>query len=304
VPDHAFEEKARAARSDAADPIAVAPKASASNAAQAAKAAEARAAREGKGDAPAAPGAAYEALLGQWLGSQVYDAVSDLITLDKLASYARSGLEEGLGQLGGLLEKVDPANAAEVDEAVAALKKALGPKASAYVKANGAEFQKRLQGFVDANPIAIVVIALLAAAAAVAADMDIPELEHTFKVAPGLGVTLSAELGSLRNVTVEKIQASIKYAAGDLKVSAGATYEPGKEKVGAKLGLDYKVNDDVDLYGRGSWAADIAEGVNTTGANARAGVRWRPRKDMSLEAYGEMDQKRGAGAGINFKWTF
>lgn len=270
------------------------------------RARRARDGREGGDDIFAkTPVQQYEARLGKWLGPRLYSAVSDLITLDKLASYAKSGMEEGLGALGGVFKDIDPSNAAEVDQAVAALQRALGPKAAAYVKANGAAFQESLQGFVDANPMAIVLIAMLAAAGAVAADMDIPELEHTFQITPGLGLTMGVELGTLRNVTIEKIHASVDFAAGDLKANAAASFEPNDDKIAAELGLDYKINDNVDLYGRGSWAGDVHDGsVETTKGSVRGGVRWRPKPNMSVEGYGEYDQERGAGAGINFKWTF
>ncbi len=248
----------------------------------------------------------YEALLGSWLGAELYNAVSDLITLDKLSSYARSGMDSALGGLGGLVKKADPANAGEVDEAVEALKKALGPKAAAFVKAHGEQFQDALQDFVDANPLVIVLIAMLAAAGAVAADMEIPELKHTFHVAEGLDVSVAANLGTLRNVTVEKIHAKIEYEAGALKASAAASYEPKKDQLGGQVGVDYAATKNLDLYARGSWLADVEDGgrLNPTDHGVRAGMRWRPKPNMALELYGEMDKNRGAGAGLSFSWKF
>lgn len=268
----------------------------------------ARARRDGGGEPELAttPVQRYEALLGSWLGPKLYNAVKDLITLDKLAGYARSGLDSAMGALGGQLKNIDPSNAGEIDEAVAALRKALGPEAEKFVKAHGGDLADALAEFVDTNPVAVVLIALLAAAGAVAADMKIPELKHTFKVTDELDITLKAKLGTLRNVTVEKIYARVEYDAGDLRASAAASYEPGEDRVGAEVGLDYAVNDELDVYGRGSWLMDVESGgrINPTENTIRGGVRWKPRDNMFLEAYGEYDRRRGAGAGVRFGWKF
>jgi len=253
-----------------------------------------------------APGHRYEEMLGKWLGPELYKAVSGLITLDKLGSYAKSGVDSSLGALGKLIKSADPASAGEIDEAVAALKKALGPKAAAFVEANGEELQEALQDFVDANPLAIVLIAMLAAAGAVAADMEIPELKTTFNVTDNLDVTVAAKIGSLRDITLEKLYAKVEYEAGSLKASAAATYEPKKDAMKGEVGLDYKATDKLDLYGRGSWLMDVESGgkINPSEHTMRAGVRWKPKPRMALELYGEMDSKRGAGAGLSFSWKF
>jgi len=170
---------------------------------------------------------------------------------------------------------------------------------------NGFAFQQGLQDFVDANPLVITTLAMLAAAAAVVADMPLPEFKHTLQLADGLDMTAGVELGTLQHLTVERIRARLSYRARDLSARIETSYRPDNEKSNTEFGFDYRVNDNLDVYGRGRARDPMYGGLNDQGDHSgRVGVQWRPKKDMEVDAYGEMSEERGAGAGVNFRWKF
>ena len=234
----------------------------------------------------------YEATLGKWLGGELYKAVSGEITLDKLSGHAESAIKSALGPLADLMKDhasadVDPA---EVDKAVAALKSTLGKEAKKFVQANGAGFARSLQGFVDANPELIVLLALLAAAGAVAANMKIPELKAKLGVAEGLTAQVAVKLGRIQDITLERIEGQLKYAAGGLKATAVVGWEE-EDGMDARLDLRYGLRDGLDLTGRASW--DEKDGYG-----ARLGLDYKPNDRLSIGAHVGYDEDKGANAGV------
>ncbi|MBT8496234.1 MAG: hypothetical protein KJO07_24530 [Deltaproteobacteria bacterium] len=247
----------------------------------------------------------YEQTLGRVLGPKIYDAVSDIVTLEALAGYARSGLESGLGGLGKLVRESDRDDAGEYEKAIDALQLVLGPMAEQFVQQHGEELQARLQNFVDTRPVAVVALALLAAAAAVAADMEIPELKHTFKITDNVDLTAGARLGSLRNITLERISARLDIHGAKFRARAEGSYDLVKDQGQVKGDLDLKLRDDLSLYSSGQFQTSNESGrVEIDDHSVRGGVRWRPQKGMSVEGYGEHSERRGVGFGVNFRWDF
>ena len=88
--------------------------------------------------------------------------------------------------------------------------------ASKYLDQHGVELVNALGGWVDAHPRIIVGIAILAAAAAIVADMDIPELKHRFKLSDEWAIKLGANIGSFQNITLKKIEAELEHKSGPL----------------------------------------------------------------------------------------
>lgn len=253
---------------------------------------------EGGGGSGTASGLAnYESTLGKWLGSKLYSAVSDQLTLDKLAGYASSGVGAALGPLGDYIKSADgDVDPAVVDKAMKALETALGKQASNFVKAHGKGLQKALQGFVDASPELIVLLALLAAAGAVAANMKIPDLKAKLKIADGLDAQLSVRLGKLRDISLEKIEAKLTYNAGKLKATAAVAWEDEKGMSGS-MDMRYGLRDNLDLSMRGTWSEE-------DGAGGRLGLDYKPTDNISIGAYGGYDERKGANAGIGVTISF
>jgi hypothetical protein len=256
---------------------------------------------EKKEEAPADAGTAsglanYEATMGKWLGSKLYKAVADQITLAKLAGYANSGIGAAFGPLGdyikGNASDVDPA---QVDKAMAAMESYFGKQAESFVKANGAGFQKALQGFVDASPVLITILGMLAAAGCVAANMKIPELKAKVGIADGLEAHIAVKLGKLRDISLQKIEAKLTYKAANIDASFSVAYED--EEMSARLGLKYGLRDDLDLSLSGQWSEE-------DGAGGRLGMDYRPRDNVSIGAHVGYDDKKGANAGIGVTIRF
>jgi hypothetical protein len=250
----------------------------------------------GDGGGTATGLANYEATLSKWLGSKLYAAVSDQPTLDKLSGHASSAVKSALSPLGGYIKEADPdADPAEVDKAVKAMKAALGKAAAGYVKANGKGLQKALQGFVDANPELIVLIALLAAAGAVAANMKIPDLKKTLGITDELDLTLTARLGKIRNIALEQIKAELKYKSGAVKASASVVLSD--DDLSAVLALRYGLRDDLDLTARATWGDD-------DGFGGRLGMEYKPTDRLSIGAHVGYDDDQGANAGVGVTFRF
>jgi len=255
------------------------------------------------GDAEAAGGgkptglANYEATLGKWLGSKLYAAVSKEITLDKMSGHADSAFASAVRSLGGYVKGADKdVDPGQVDKAVAALLAQFGKEAGKFVQSEGAGLQGALAGWVDANPELIVTLALLAAAGAVAANMEIPELSQKIGLADGLDARVSVRLGKLRDITLEKIEAKLAYKAGQLSASFTGALEGG-DQLSAGLGVGYEVNDKLDLNLRGTWS-------EKEGGGARLGLNYNPRKDLSIGAHVGYDEKTGANAGVGVTLRF
>ncbi len=253
---------------------------------------------KGKGGAGTASGLAnYESTLGKWLGSKLYKAVSKQLTLDKLASYAESGVGAALGPLGDYIKEADgDVDPAVVDKAMKALESALGKEANKFVQANGKGLQKSLQGFVDANPVLIVLMALLAAAGAVAANMKIPDLSAKLKIADGLDARISVRLGKLREIALEKIEGKLTYQAGKLKATAAIAWEDEKGMSGS-LGMKYGLRDNLDLTAKGTYSEE-------DGPGGRLGLDFKPNDRTSIGVFGGYDKRKGANVGVGISVSF
>ncbi len=182
--------------------------------------------------------AAYEAALGKFLGGKLYAAVHDALSFEAMQGYARDGMASGLKALADLLNRADEVDPKAVDQFAEALVKKYGDLAAQWLDSPGGHsLQESLQGWADAHPRTIVALALLAAAGAVLADMDIPELKHTLELGEDTSLTLAARLGSLRNIAVQKISAKLQTVAAGITATLSAEVTDGDDGVGGKAGL-------------------------------------------------------------------
>lgn len=237
----------------------------------------------------------YKATLGKWLGPKLYDAVSKQLTQDKLAKYADSAVKGGLkalaNKLGGLDEDADPAVVAQFAEALA---KQFDGVAGGWVKGQGAGLTKALNGFVDANPKTIVTLALLAAAGAVAANLDVPELKKGFNITDGLDAEVAIKLGKLRGIALEKIEAKIKYQSGNIKAVWTGEFADDKFKTG--LDLDYKASEKLNLGLHGRYDEE-------DGASASLDLNYQATDNLSFGANASVSDKESR-VGVGLKWRF
>jgi hypothetical protein len=159
----------------------------------------------------------YQASLGQWLGTELYEAVAPILTLERMSSTANKALLGAFGSAMGALENLDPAhNKKDIKKFSAAFKKEFGTAAGDWLKEDGADLAGGLADWVDANPELLVTAALLAAAGAYLADASIPELTSVFGIGEDLSVKLGVELGTFQNIALEEISAQLSHATAPL----------------------------------------------------------------------------------------
>ena len=170
----------------------------------------------------------YQATLGQWLGTELYQAIAPELTLERLAGHANAGfiaaVDAALGSIGES-GQIDDAAILKLSET---LKSEYGTIAGDWLKENGAGLTKRLGDWVDANPLWIVTSALLAAAAAIIANATIPELKKKFKLGDNVSGSLSAKLGKLRDISLQSISAELEWASGPLMAAMKMTHSGGQ----------------------------------------------------------------------------
>lgn len=178
----------------------------------------------------------YQATLGKRLGGPLYGALRDSISLDTVGGYADSIVAAGVRAAAGQLSLLDP----DIDDKVIgafgdAMVASTSGAGSKLVRAEGRRMVAVMEGFIDANPEIIAGITVLAATGAILADMDIPTLHQRFGITEELNLDVSARLGSIRNIALEKVEARLSYETGRLKVVMAV--ETGQDGVKASAGL-------------------------------------------------------------------
>ena len=170
----------------------------------------------------------YQATLGQWLGTQLYQAIAPELTLERLSGHANAGFTAAID---AALGSVDT-NGQISDDAIAklseSLKKEYGTIAGDWLNENGAGLTKRLGDWVDANPLWIVTSALLAAAGAIIANASIPELKKKFKLGDNISGSVGANIGKLRDISLKSISAELEWATGPLLTAMKMSHSEGQ----------------------------------------------------------------------------
>jgi hypothetical protein len=185
--------------------------------------------------------AEYESALGSFLGPKLYDAVSDQITLDKMTGYGNK-LVEALLKLGiGELENVNPAiNDKLQQQMVEGISKELEPIVAKLMQSEtGMKLVEGLQNVVGSNPYGVAGVAVLAAAGAILADVDIPTIKQKFNLGKGFSTNLEANLGSLRNIAIGATKVGLAYQQNNLKADVSLARAKDGElsgSVGGQLG--------------------------------------------------------------------
>jgi hypothetical protein len=186
------------------------------------------------------PGQAnYEAALGRLLGGELYKALAPHLTLDKVGEYADSGLTGALEGLVGLLEGAGEVDGDALDKFTEALTARYAQTASTWLEANPGVVEA-ISGWVDDHPRTVASIAvsaaLLAAAAAILTDQDIPELKQKFKIGDSLTAELAAKLGTFQSLAIQRLHARLEYSAGSFSAALEGTREDGEIGGSATLG--------------------------------------------------------------------
>lgn len=227
----------------------------------------------------------YQASLGEFLGKKLYEAVSDFLTYDKLSAQAKDAVTKAFGAMADQVGKLDgvEADPAALQNLSAMLDAAAAPHLDKLLDKHGKALQGKLANWVGANPRTVLSVALLAAAGAVVANMPIPELAKTFKLGKGLSASVTANLGKLRQLSLEKLKASLSYTAGPLVASVEGDKD-GNVSGGATLTLG---NDERQIKADGKFDKD---GLTVVGLDGK--INLGDGKDLS----GSVSQSRGKEA--------
>lgn len=170
--------------------------------------------------------AKYEQALGDTLGGPLYDAVSKLITMDKMVRYGKDLVDSLLDAAVKAASESSGANLNnEAQEKVSSgLAVLLDPLVEQMIRSEtGTELVGKLQNGVGSNPYAVAGAGILAAAVAVLTDMDIPTLKPKLKLGGGLTADAAIDLGSLRNIALGATKVGLSYKREDVRAGIAIT---------------------------------------------------------------------------------
>ena len=203
----------------------------------------------------------YESSLGSLLGKPLYEAVKDNVSWDKLGPSAKSAFDSAIEALVKQLGNIDnvTADPKALDQLALLLNDKLGPHADKLMDKYGPAMTGQLAKWAGAHPRTILMIALLAAAGAVAANVDIPTLKQKLKLGNAGSLDVEAKLGKIRDISLQSIKAQLALTAAPIKAAIEIN---GAEKTGdasltygedgRKLVLDGKFDQDgMKLIGLG-----------------------------------------------------
>ena len=192
--------------------------------------------------------AGYKKALGSFLGTKLYEVIHKEVAPEKLLGYGGDALdgllEASSDQVGSLSGKAG----LDKDEtaAVAALTKVLGEiakeKAEQFLASpEGQKVLVAIRDYVEDHPWQLIAAIIVAAAGAVAANVDIPTLNQKVKLADGLTADATAKLGKIRDISLAALQVGLTYETGKLKLRGEVSHTDEK---GTKGQLSASYGDD------------------------------------------------------------
>lgn len=254
----------------------------------------------------------YEEALGELLGGKLFEVVSENTDPEHMMEYAGKAVDALVDLIakqveeGRDLDRIGPeAAAAQMEN----LREILRVEVEEYMASpEGQALGEKITEYVQTHPWEVVGAVLLAAAAAVAANMKLPELKQKVNLADGLDAEIKAKLGKIQAIALETISARLKYEQGRFKgevavdhssesgttASIGASYGGGTNRVSAEATVDKEGLMKAGLGARGQkgllgGSADVKHFRNA-GTVADAKV-----------TYGGKDDKVSGGAQYDFK---
>jgi hypothetical protein len=183
--------------------------------------------------------ASYEAALGDFLGGELYEAVSGALAFDKFSKMAHGAVDGALKaavQAAGGWEKLK-ADPKALDALAEHLGQRADPLVDKWLAEDGKELQEKLAKWAGAHPRTVATVALLAAAGAVIANIDLPTLKQKFSIGKDTKGEIEAELGKIRSLALEKVRAKITHASGPLLAAVEVAHTNGKTEGSGELKL-------------------------------------------------------------------
>jgi len=255
----------------------------------------------------------YEELLGSTVGGKMYELVNKHLSSAKILKHGEKGLDSALKSLVGQVKPIDGFSAMDTKEeaaAAAAFAKAVGGWANDEAKewlkgSSGQAFTADVAKWFEGHPKAVVVLALVAAAGAVAANVDIPTLKHKINLGDSAKLSLGVDLGKIREIAFAGAQATLSWNKGEL----GYTYKAGdkadQHKIAAKLGDDKQSLTASAIQEGDKLVLDAKAAMQGMGYSASAGLKHTndDGKKATLGTVrvklGDKDQNLTADASLN-----
>ena len=183
----------------------------------------------------------YDTTMNEHLGADLFAAVKDNLAESKVCSVADTLIDTALRKAAGKLTMVDGSlDEASIGDFTSALTDELQAASCEFSDKHKDSLLSGVQAFAGENPASVVGIALLAAAGAYAADMDMPSLSGSFGLTDSLSIGTEATLGTLQNATLETISTELRRESGDLGLALGLEHDLGSSDTSVGLSLDYR----------------------------------------------------------------
>ena len=259
----------------------------------------------------------YEQLLGEYLGSKLYDLVAKELAADKLLKYGNDGLDSAVKAVPGLFSPADGFQAMDEKSEAAAVGKfaqALASwgkdKSAEWLKSeDGTKFLTKCGQWFEGHPGVVVALALTAAATAVAMNVDVPELAQKFKLGNGLTGEAAIDPGRIRDLVVQGARLGLTWKKGETE--AGIVYkyakgEDGKDDTHSVAATAKLSGEKTSLAGTltassdGSWQIDTQGDVKGDGWKLGAG--YKVGQELSLGTVGLTmgDETHETKTGVNY----
>lgn len=228
----------------------------------------------------------YQTLLGAALGGKLYDVVAKALAPEQILALGGKGLDAaaqaGVAAIHPVqgVAIIDEASEAEaVRQLAGALTAWANAEAQAWLQSDdGRAFAARINQRFEGSPAAVVVLALLAAAGAVAANASIPELKQKFQLGAHTALNAGVDLNTLRDIAVRSAHLGVEWKKGDVEASLtysyqkGASGQPAKRTMNAKIGDTHKsLTADATVQGD-KLVLDTAGTYASNGLQVAAGV--------------------------------
>jgi len=256
-------------------------------------------AASGKEDATPSP-QAYEQALGRMLGGPLFDAVMKQTSPESLAKYSRSLVDALIKQGEGLARDDASLDDAGRQAVIEALKEQMGPALKAEAEAflaseEGRSLAAAIQSYGASHPWQVVAAAILAAAGAVAANVEVPRIGAETSGTIGRGedaprwkAGAGVRLGKVRDLALEAIDARIGLEAGRFRGEVQAEHRKDSgttARLSAEYGTDQaSVNTEARLDREGLLSASAGAKIRTDHGEATLGVSKERNRPGAVDA--------------------
>jgi len=209
----------------------------------------------------------YQKALGDLLGGELYKLVQQHLSMEKVQNYSTSALESVMSSISNMAQGQSPEAHQEL------VKSVMGEVSAEFLAVadkwleseNGQVFAKKISNYAETHPRTVAVSALLAAAAAIASNMDIPTLKQKFNIGKGLKGSVHADPAGILDLALDSIGASLEYHRDNITLRGSVEHD-------FDTGTTGEVSGD---YNKGGQSYSGLAKVDSSGLlEAQIGAKW------------------------------